>query len=199
MFTKALAGILLLLLLICYRISAQDIEKKFRNSNDLDWYLSINLGTQMSGIKNEDFIRSNYSPLFNIVAGKWFAPSIALQLGYRGWYFNTISDHIMHRFDYYFGEVVLNMNSLINVCNEQNKWNSFIQIGSGYFYNFNYRRPNICDIIEISNNYKLSSKLSANLSISAIMGWDIYQGDEDILPGISLGFRYTFNKHLSKN
>ena len=48
-------------------------------------------------IKKEDFVGSNYSPLLNIAVGKWFAPSIALQLGYKGWYFNTISDEEKHR------------------------------------------------------------------------------------------------------
>jgi len=43
-----------------------------------------------------------------------------------------------------------------------------------------------------SSYYRLSNKLYLNFSLSAIFGWDIYQGDEDILPGLFVGFSYSF-------
>lgn len=32
-----------------------------------------------------------------------------------------------------------------------------------------------------------------NFDIAAIIGWDIYQVDEDILPGITIGLTYNFS------
>jgi hypothetical protein len=49
------------------------------------WQVTLGIGTQMSGIKDEDFIASNYAPLLDISVGKWFSPVLALQLGYKGW------------------------------------------------------------------------------------------------------------------
>jgi len=62
--------------------------------------------------------------------------------------------------------------------------------GSGYFYNYDYKRPNICADLGFSFNYRLNERLLSNIKISALMGWDIYQGNEDILPGLSLGCSY---------
>jgi hypothetical protein len=44
----------------------------------------------------------------------------------------------------------------------------------------------------ISNNLRISGSFQASLDVSAIVGWDIYQGNDDILPGISLGIAYLF-------
>ncbi len=173
-------------------ITAQSEENATQSHVWGDWQVTFRFGTQMSGIKDEDFIASNYAPLLNVTAGKWFSPSVALQIGYKGWYFNTISDDIKHNYGYYYGEAVLNVNSLFRHYNESGKWSLYLHAGSGYFYNHEYDRPNVCGDFGISNNYRISRMFLTSLDISAIVGWDIYQGDEDILPGISLGIAYLF-------
>lgn len=156
------------------------------------WQLSLNFGTQMSGIKDEDFVASNYAPLLNVTAGKWFSPSLALQIGYKGWYHKLITDEEKHNYGYYYGEAVLNVNSLFRNYNGSNKWSLYLHGGAGYFYNYDYERPNVCANMGISNNYRFADHFQASLDISAIIGWDIYQGDEDILPGVSVGIDYFF-------
>ena len=146
----------------------------------------------MSGIKDEDFISTNIAPLVTFSAGKWFTPYLALQIGYRGFYFNSIADDFRHHYGYYFGEVIVNMNQLIKPTLTPGKWNLNLHGGSGYFYNYDYQQPNVCASLGIQNNLAIIKKLSAFLDVSAIIGWDIYQGDEDILPGISLGVSYAF-------
>ena len=51
--------------------------------------------------------------------------------------------------------------------------------GAGYFYNHAYGKPNICENIGFQNNYQLTNQFQATIDISSIIGWDIYQGDED--------------------
>jgi hypothetical protein len=156
------------------------------------YYISLNAGCQMSGIKREDFILSNYSPLINLTLGKWFASCLALEIGYKGYYFYYIGDNIKHHYQYYYGGAVLNIVDLLINKNNLNKWNISLHAGSGYFYNHVYNRPNICVNMGLQNNFILSNKLLVNIKVSAIMGWDIYQQNEDILPGISLGLSYLF-------
>lgn len=158
----------------------------------LKWFASVQGGVQMSGFKDEDFIQKNFAPLFAISAGKWFTPYLALEIGYKGFYFNTIADDIKHHYGYYYGQVMVNMNQLIKPVNSPRHWSLNLHGGSGYFYNYYYNRPNICADLGIRNDFVVWNNLSAFLDLSAIIGWDIYQGDEDILPGASLGITYNF-------
>jgi hypothetical protein len=155
-------------------------------------YLGFSAGVQMSGIKDEDFIASNYSPLLTLYAGKWFTPLLALQLGYRGNYFNTISHERKRYYKYFSGEAVFNLNNLFSPQSKDQSLYVLLHVGSGYFYNHDYNRPNICAHMGFSTTYHITSKLKATFNASSIIGWDIYQGDEDILPGASLGLSYSF-------
>jgi hypothetical protein len=156
------------------------------------WQVTVGIGTQMSGIKDEDFIASNYAPLLDVSIGKWFSPVLALKLGYKGWYFHTIADDIKHKYGYYHGEAVLNVNRLFRSYRESCRWSLYLHSGAGYFYNYDYNQPNICGDLGITNNYRLSDSFQLSLDVSAIVGWDIYQGDEDILPGVTVGVAYCF-------
>jgi hypothetical protein len=171
---------------------SQKLGNAEMNSAWGDWQITLRVGAQMSGIKNEDFVAANFSPLLNISFGKWFSPVLALQIGYKGWYFNTIADEKKHNYGYYYGEAVLNANRLSRHYRESCKWSLYLHCGSGYFYNYDYNRPNICADMGITNNYRLTDHLQACLDVSAIAGWDIYQGDADILPGLSVGIAYLF-------
>ncbi len=157
---------------------------------NLNWFLSINYGFQMSGIKSEDFVSSNYSPLFNVTVGKWVSPLLALQIGYKGFYFNYIEDDVKHHYNYFYGEALFNLNNAIYPNRINKNWSLLIHSGAGYFYNHVYGRANLCANIGIQNNYQLTDYFIATLDISSIIGWDIYQGDEDILPGITVGIAY---------
>ena len=154
-------------------------------------FMTFGLGVQMSGYRQEDFIKSNYSPLVDISIGRWFSPELAIQLGYKGWYFNTISNSDKRHYAYFYGEAVFNINEIIKTLSNP-KWNVNLHLGSGYFYNYYYGRPNICADLGLSFHYNLSSKLSSYLNISSVMGWDIYQNDEDILLGSRIGLTYSF-------
>ena len=168
-----------------------------QNSSPIDalatsYFVSLNYGSQMSGIKDEDFITSNYSPLFNITTGRWLTNYIALQIGYKGFYFNTIADEAKHHYNYYYGETVINFNELVVPSRINKSWNIFLHAGPGYFYNHTYSRPNLCTNIGLQNNYQITNQFQATLDITSIIGWDIYQGNRDILPGISAGITYFF-------
>jgi len=182
----------LLIVFFSSNCTAQEAETVDMKNVWGDWQITLRVGTQMSGIKKEDFVASNYSPLLNVSIGKWFSPVLALQLGYKGWYFNTISDEKKHNYGYYYGEALLNVNRLFKQYKESCKWSLYLHCGSGYFYNYDYNRPNVCADLGISNNYRFSNMFQASLDVSAIVGWDIYQGDEDILPGLSIGIAYLF-------
>jgi hypothetical protein len=159
---------------------------------DLGSFVSMKYGYQMSGIKSEDFVRSNYSPLFNITVGKWFTPYLAFQIGYKGFYFNTIADAVKHHYNYFYGEAVLNFNNAVYPNRINKSWNLLLHAGPGYFYNHVYGKPNICANIGLQNIYELTNQFQATFDISFIIGWDIYQGDEDILPGLTVGVTYFF-------
>lgn len=161
-------------------------------ANENQWFISIGYGVQISGIKKEDFIISNISPSLLASVGLWVTPKLAFQLGYKGYYFNYIGDQEKHYYSYLFGEILLNLNEFINSQKLFNgNWKLIIHPGIGYFYNNYYNRPNICGNVGLLNSLAVSKRLAVFLDISAIFGWDIYQGDDDILPSCLLGITYS--------
>lgn len=186
--------LLLFLLVWTYNFMyAQTDTIDIKSDSGLNWFVSAGIGCQISGYKKEDFIGSNVSPLLNVTAGRWFTKAIALQTGYKGTYFHTISDDRKHHYIFLYVEALLNLNNLRKVQNSSSSlWSLNLHAGPGYFYNYDYDRPNFCANIGMSNGFRLTNRVQANLDISAIVGWDIYQGDEDILPGVALGVSYTF-------
>jgi|GEM_PF-2126902 len=156
------------------------------------YFISLNYGIQMSGIKDEDFVSSNYSPLFNITAGKWFTQLFSIQIGYKGFYFNAIADDFKHHYNYFYAEAIINLNNFVDSDRENRIWNLLLHAGPGYFYNHLYERASLHFNIGIQNTFQLSDHFHASIDIASIVGWDIYQGDEDILPGITIGLTYNF-------
>ncbi len=187
---------LLIIFNLLARISyAQNCFSQYTQTSNNSWYVSAGIGIQISGIKSEDFISSNVAPSIGLALGKWINPQIGLQLGYKGPYFYTISDKDKHHYSFTYGEVLLNLhNSFTKHRTNRSKWNAIMHTGAGYFYNGYYDEPNICGIIGLANTYKISSHFDIVMDVSAIMGWDIYQGDEDILPSLNLGLIYSFHK-----
>jgi len=191
MINNNIKALIILILLFASMVYAQQDTESLINKR-YKCYVSLKAGSQMSGIKREDFILSNYSPLINLTIGKWFVYYLALEIGYKGYYFYYIGDEIKHHYQYYYGAAVLSIINMINCNNDINKCDITIHVGSGYFYNNVYGRPNICLNMDMQSKYRLNNILSVDFQFSAIMGWDIYQQNEDILPGVSLGLTYMF-------
>jgi hypothetical protein len=156
-------------------------------------YISLHYGAQMSGIKDEDFVSSNYSPLFNIIAGKLFTDFFALQIGYKGFYFNTIADDTRHYYNYLFGEALINFHELVVQSGKNKTWNILLHAGLGYFYNHAYGRGDIHLNVGIQNTFRIADHFNASIDFTSIVGWDIYQGNLDILPGILICATYLFS------
>ena len=172
-------------------VAAQNSEEP-GNSAKKQWFLSSTVGMQMSGIKAEDFISSNYTQAFSLSAGVWFTNELALQLSYKGFYFNTISDEVKHHYNFIYGELVFNLNEMLNgSAIWDKKWSLLLHPGAGIFYNKHYDRPNICANMGLMVSYKISAKFDVLFDASAIFGYDIYQGDDDILPSLGLGLKYN--------
>jgi len=47
---------------------------------DKNWFISSSYGVQISGIKSEEFVKSNVTPALIINLGKWISKEIGLQL-----------------------------------------------------------------------------------------------------------------------
>jgi len=187
----------IILFILSFLTIAKSQAQNTANLNEAEqsWFVSLNYGYQMSGIKSEDFVMSNYSPLFNITAGKWFSQYMALQIGYKGFYFNYIEDDIKHHYNYFYGEAVLNLNNAVNPERINQSWSLLLHAGTGYFYNHVYRKPDICANIGLHNNYQITNQIQVTLDLASIIGWDIYQGDADILPGITAGVVYFIENY----
>lgn len=157
------------------------------------WFVKLDIGVQMSGIKSEDFVDSNYSALQRVSVGKWLGKTFGVRGGYQGRYFNTI-DHSRRRYyDFYFVEGLIDIRNLFSKNKKERVYKLIGHIGGGYFYNHDYDRANVYTFLGLINSVPLVENFNLTLDISAIAGWDIYQGDSDILPGLSLGVVYLFN------
>lgn len=161
-----------------------------QDSKDRKWHASFDLGVQMSGIKSEDFVNSNYSPVYRILILRELSPNFAIQIGYQGRYFRAISDDLKYHYNFFFIEGMGNITNLFLGRKNYKKYNLWFHTGPGYFYHKIYDRSNMHWNIGVSNTFFLSDSFDFKFDISAIIGWDIYQANNDILPNISIGFIY---------
>lgn len=161
------------------------------NLNHKCYFLSFSYGYQMSGIKGEDFALSNFSPIYNINFGTWFSQSWGIQIGYKGYFFKYIMDNYKHFYNFYFFEGFVSLNELLNF-QKSDLWDLFLHAGLGYFYNHSYKKSNICLNTGITNVFNIIDRFYLSVSISSIAGWDIYQGNWDILPSLSVGIISSF-------
>lgn len=70
-----LKNLFIILALFCISdVYSQDLNSKYFFKNKKQWFFSAAYGVQMSGIKDEDFIKSNFSPSLQLNAGLWFTP-----------------------------------------------------------------------------------------------------------------------------
>ncbi|MDT7833443.1 hypothetical protein RQM59_13730 [Flavobacteriaceae bacterium S356] len=171
-------------------VNSQEIDVEKFNAR---WFASIDLGIQMSGIKSEDFVDSNYSALQRVSFGRWISPTFGARVGYQGRYFNTISHERRRYYDFYFGEALIDIRNLFSKTKKERKYKLIGHIGGGYFYNHDYDRSNIYSVLGLINSISVTKNFNLTIDLSAISGWDIYQGNSDILPGLSLGIFYLFD------
>jgi hypothetical protein len=151
------------------------------------YYLDVYFGAQVSGIRKEDYIASNFSPYIQLSVGKWLTPYLALDLSYQGTYFNFIGDNFKHKYFYMGGNTNLNINRFFTESSTS-LWNINVFAGCGGLYNYFYKKTNFCMNAGLVNEIKIKNGMSLKFKVSAIMGWNIYQEDKDILPNIAVGF-----------
>lgn len=144
-------------------------------------FLNLSVGVQMSGIKNEDFVLNNYSPKIDISAMQSITQVFGLQIGYQGYYFNTITNADKRGYTYFSGSLVTRVVKL------SNNFDFSLLTGSGLFMNHYFKRPSVCADVGVLSNFVLANQQLSS-KISAIFGWDIYQGNSDILPSFTLGY-----------
>ena len=132
-------------------------------------------GYQMSGINDEDFVNSNFSPLYNINVGKWLNKTLGIQVGYKGYYFKYIMDSYRHYYYFYFIEALIDLNEITKF--DKKFGHCIFNIGTGYFHNISYKKSNICINSGLMNQINFNRNISLLFSISSISGWDIYQGN----------------------
>lgn len=149
--------------------------------------IGLNLGMQISGIKDEDFKFSNLSPFINLVFSYSISGHSDLKVGYKGFYFKYILDDINHK--YHFIYISFSLNILDYFCTTflENRFNSKFYLGSGIFHNYHKDKTQFCIDIGGQLNYQLVKNLFLNFDISSIAGWKIYQDNYDILPALSIG------------
>ena len=177
----------LLTFLMSFCLAQKDVKKDSLVYEK--WFVSYSMGAQISGIKTEAFVSSNVSPAVTFCLGKWVSPEIALQVGFKGLYFHTISNDDKRYYNFIYGNVLFDVNKMGGMKNINRKWNFIFYPGGGYFYNYYYNRPNICANIGFMSSGTFEG-YNIFLDISAIMAWDIYQGNEDILPSANIGLIY---------
>jgi len=149
--------------------------------NSQEVFLNLSLGVQMSGIKDEDFVLNNYSPKIDVSAMKSITQVFGLQIGYQGYYFNTIVNLDKRMYTYISGSLVTRL------MQRSKNFDFSLLTGSGLFMNHYYNRPSICADVGVLSNFVLANQY-LNSKISAIFGWDIYQGNADILPSLTIGY-----------
>lgn len=164
-------------------------ENNIEQQNN-SWFVNIDYGILMSGIKSEDFVSSNYSSLKRVSFGKWTNSYYGFQLVYQGTYFYSISDNYKHFYNFYFFEGLLNVKKILGLNRKKDFYELYAHGGLGFFKNSFYNKLSSKGNIGLANNFNISNRLKFKLDVSAIYGNDIYQGDLDILPSLSFGIIY---------
>lgn len=173
-----------LLCVISFNLAAQGIFGVKKGS-----YLGSEFGFITSGIRKEDFVAKNIAPKLILYAGKKVNDFLSIQFGYSGFYFNTIANNDKRRYQYF--NLVLEQSLFrLNLLQKKNIYqNIALQFGGGAFFNKYYGSQNFCGELGIVIEQNLAEKLRFCLRTSSIMGWDLYQGDADILNGLTIGIK----------
>lgn len=180
---------LICILLSSNYICAQTVENTIKKDDYV--FCDLYIGTQVSGIRKEDYVKSNFSPYLNIMVGKWINPLIAFGVGYQGPWFNFIVDDEKHKYFYIDAATLVNLNSFLT-SRRGKFWNVNVIAGGGLLYNSFEHKINLCLTGAVVQEFTFKNDLHLNLKVGGIIGWAIYQHDQDILPNLSIGLSKKF-------
>ena len=113
-------------------------------------------------------------------------------IGYKGNYFRYISDKEKHYYNFFYTDIIFK--NPLSLSKEKNKSLSTIHLGIGYLHNSFNNNNTICLNTGFINEIMINSKINALIDISGIIGWDIYQKNEDILPSLNFAIIYKYEK-----
>lgn len=154
------------------------------------FFLDAYIGTQVSGIRKEDYVSSNFAPYFQVSIGKVITQNISLNINFQGPYFNFIGDNNKHSYQFLGSDLIVCMNRLFNTKYSGN-WYLYLFAGPGILFNNYLNKTNLCFNGGLINEYRYKS-IGIKLKISAIGGYKIYQHDKDALTNISIGISKYF-------
>ena len=183
------------------------VSQMFANAqtvNDKPWFVSVCLGEQHSGIRKEDYVSDNFSPLIAIEGGKFVTPYLAISAGYKGMYYKFISDDDKHNYAFFYADLVLDIHNCFGY-KEDRIWNAQVYAGGGLMFNkyqymptpngnvyFEDGRTMPAINIGISNLFKVSRNLQLGVDVGGIAGWALFQCDEDMIPSAFARAVYSF-------
>lgn len=186
---KLFATFLFYLLFTSFNLNAQKTENQQFDTKDLisRHYTEVYLGTQMSGMRKEDFQAGKYSPYLQISFGKWITPAISVSVKYQGPYFRYISDNFKHKYIFVSGDFTIDPVKLLSRIKKDNRFSLYVIRGIGLFYNNLLKKTQLAFNGGIQTSYSLNENLILSLKVGGIAGWKIYQHDKDILLNSSIG------------
>jgi hypothetical protein len=152
-------------------------------------FINSDLGIQISGIKKEDFVNRNIAPTFNFGIGKYLNNNLSMQIGYNGIFFKTIANNDKRQYNYY---NIIFENVILKSRKEEKtnlKKSISFQIGGGLFHNLYSSKLNFCGQVGLIGMQPISNKTIVTIRVISVMGWDLYQGDEDIINSFVVGVR----------
>ena len=168
------------------------------------WFISAGIGEQHSGIRSEDYVKDNFSPIFVIEGGKFISSCFALELGIKGCWYNFISDNDRHYYASLYGNLIFDIQNAI-AYKEDRIWNTQVYLGGGLMYNayhglvsplglLEYPDGRLQPIINVgmSNLFRVSPRVQLGFDVGGICGWALYQDSCDMIPSAFLRTVYSF-------
>lgn len=182
---------LILFLLLSFFYNGYSQEYHLKDKAVKKNYIGLYLGTQMSGIRKEDYILKNLVPYIQVEIGRRFSSVISAELFYQGASFKYISDNYTHKYLYLGSNGLINLRPLL-LKNRMEDWKFNIILGLGFFENYFYNRSQLAFNVGFSIEKNLDSKNSINLKLGRIVSRKIYQPDLDALQTASIGYTRYF-------
>jgi len=153
-------------------------------------FLFFGVGPQVSGIRKEDYVYSNVSPKLRLVYGKRVNEKFDVALGFEGMYFKMILNQDKRYYNYW--NLLLSQEIYAIELGAEKKIKFKLSTGGGLLNNIYFNQLGF--VGEIGVNLEIVSFNNNRIVIypNSIMGWDLYQGDNDIINGILLGYSIEF-------
>lgn len=184
---------LLIMLCCCFLAEAQYYRSRgrsWRKKRDNYWAITAHAGVQMAGLAKGKWQNFQPCPLLIVSADKMFNSSVGLRVGLQGPYFKFQEEQ--HNYLSLFSEVMFNTNSIANGYNRKRIWLLNINVGCGLLYDFYANHMRFCLSGSITNSFRVMQALYVNLHLSSLFGWNIYELNDDLIPGLSVGVTYKF-------